>query len=130
MLTTLVALAVAVIPIVSVWGLLELAAWQNRRRQETANRQIALTDAIWREVGAVASPVVKRPFFGPWQIQIAVPFSRPATVGTVLSVAHRILSFADRMGPRPYQIVLTPQDEIAPPPGSGKARPALRAKAA
>ncbi len=130
MLTTLAALAVAVVPIVSVWVLLELAAWRDRRRRETVNRQIALTDAIWRELGAVASPVVKRPFFGPWQIRIAVPFSRPATVGTVLSVAHRILSFADRTGPGPYQIVLTPQDEIARMPGGGKAQPALRATAA
>lgn len=110
MLWTVFAFAVAVIPILSVAALLELTAWRERRRQAVIARQIALTDAIAHEVGAVVAPVVKKPLLGPWEVRMAVPFTRPTTVGTVLSIAHRVLSFAERRSGR-YQIVLTPQEE-------------------
>jgi hypothetical protein len=57
------------------------------------------------------APVVRKPLWGPWEILIAVPFARPATVGTIISVAHRVLSHADRLAHGDYRIVLTPQDE-------------------
>jgi len=47
----------------------------------------------------------------PWQIRIAVPFTRPAAVGTVLAVAHRVFSVAERMDPGGYEIVLSPQPD-------------------
>lgn len=88
-----------------------LADWIRNRRQETIDRQIALTDAIDGELGAIVAPVVKRPLWGPWQIRIAVPFSRPAAVGSIIAVAHRVLSVADRMNPGRYEIVLTPRED-------------------
>lgn len=129
MLTTLFALTVALLPIVSVAALLELAGWWTRRRQVIIARQIALTDAIWSELGAVVSPVVKKPLLGPWRIQIAVPVTRPTTVGTILSIAHRVLAFADRMSSGRYQLVLTPQPEAART-GGGVETAAPRASAA
>jgi hypothetical protein len=103
---------------------MELAAWLQRRRDAAIARQVALTDAIASELGAVVAPVVKRPLWGPWLIEIAVPFSRPATTATVLSIAHRVLSFAGRQAAGRYRIVLTPQEE---PARRGAVAPSLRA---
>lgn len=88
-----------------------LPDWVRTRRQETIQRQIALTDAIDSRLGAIVSPTFKRSLWGPWQIEIAVPFTRPATIGRVLAVAHETLSVAQRMSPSRYRIVLTAQKE-------------------
>jgi hypothetical protein len=96
-----------------VGGPMILVDWFRKRRQKAIERQIALTDAIDGRLGAIVSPVVKKPLWGPWQIQIAVPFSRPAAVGRILAVAHEVLSVADRMNPGRYEIVLTPKQDPA-----------------
>ncbi len=114
MLTALAVVVVAISPIVAVVLLLELAAWRERRVKAAVARQIALTDAIAAELGAIVAPVVRKPLWGPWQIEIAVPFGRPATVGTILSIAHRMLGFAERPGAGRYRIVLSPQEEAVP----------------
>ena len=90
---------------------LPLTEWLQGRRRETLRRQIALAEAIEREFGPIVAPVVKKPLWGPWQIRLAVPFTRAVTVGTVLSLAHRVLAFADRMNSGRYQIVLTQREE-------------------
>ena len=123
MLTTLAVFAVALFPIVSLVALLEVVAWRDRQLKAAVARQIVLTDAIAGELGAIVAPVVKKPLWGPWQIEIAVPFARPATVGTILSIAHRVFSFAERMSPGRYRIVLTPQEE----PARGESRAVARA---
>ncbi len=94
-----------------VGGPMLLMDWLRKRREETIRLQIALTDAIDGELGAIVSPVMKRPFWGPWQLRIAVPFARPAAVGRILALAHEVLSVADRMSPDRYQIVLTPKQD-------------------
>jgi hypothetical protein len=116
MLTTLGVLVVTLSPIVAVVALLELATWWERRRRVAVARQITLTDAIAGELGAVVAPVVTKPLWGPWQIRIAVPLACPATVGTIIAIAHRVLAFAERMSPGDYAIVLTPQEETASRP--------------
>jgi hypothetical protein len=65
---------------------------------------------------------VRRPLWGPWQIRIAVPFSRPATVGSILALAHEAIAVGDWMNRDDYEIVLTPQSR-----NSG-AEPARRAQ--
>ena len=111
MLTTLALFLVTLSPILTVVALLELAGWWHRRQEVAVARQIALTDAIASELGSVVAPVVRRPLLGPWQVEIAVPFARPATVGTVLAIAHRLMAFGQRLSSRDYRIVLTPQEE-------------------
>jgi hypothetical protein len=98
------------------------AGWARARREETVKRQIALTEAIHRDLGSLVSPVVRRPLWGPWQIRIAVPFSRPATVGSILALAHEAIAVGDWMNRDDYEIVLTPQSR-----NSG-AEPARRAQ--
>ncbi len=94
-----------------IGGPMILMGWLQNRRHEATRRQIALTEAIDSQLGAIVAPVVKKPLWGPWQIQIAVPFARPATVGRIIAVAHEVLSVADRMNPGRYQIVLTPKPD-------------------
>jgi len=94
-----------------IGGPMVLLDWLRNRRQEAIRRQIALTEAIDGELGAVVSPVVKKPLWGPWQIQIAVPFSRPAAVGRILAVAHEVFSAADGTNQGRYRIVLTAKQE-------------------
>jgi hypothetical protein len=88
-----------------IGGPVLLVDWLQNRRRETVERQIALTDAIYEKFGSIASPVVKRPLWGPQQIQFAV---QPAEVGNALFAAHEVLSLADRMNLGRYEIVLVP----------------------
>jgi len=86
-------------------GPMVLVDWLRKRRRETVMQQIALTDAIYGQFGSIASPVVKRPLWGPRQVEFQVG---PVAAAKVLVAAHEVLSVADRMNLRRYQIVLTP----------------------
>jgi hypothetical protein len=92
---------------VLVGGPMRLADWSRKRRQQETARQIALTDALDGQLGAIVSPVVRKPLFGPWQIQIAVPFHRSATVARILSVVDKVFPDVDGAGSRHYQIFLS-----------------------
>ena len=85
-----------------------LVDWLRKRRRETVMQQIELTDAIYAQFGSIASPMVKRPLWGPRQIEFQVG---PGAVAQVLVAAHEVLSVADRMNLHRYQIVLTPSQE-------------------
>lgn len=89
-----------------VGGPMLLVDWFRKRRQEAIDRQIALTDAIDGRLGAIVSPVVRKPLWGPWEIQIAVPFIRSAAVGKVLSVVDEVFSSVEGMDSSSYRIVL------------------------
>lgn len=89
-------------------GPMVLVDWLRKRRRETVTQQIALTDAIYAQFGSIASPVVKRPLWGPRQIEFQVG---PGAVAKVLVAAHEVLSVADRMNLHRYQIVLMPNRE-------------------
>ena len=94
-----------------------LLGWLRSRRQEAIQRQIALTDAIDARLGAIVSPVVTKPLWGPWQIRIAMPLARPVPVGRILAIAHGVFSGIDRVNPDHYQVVLTPKEK---PPRKGR----------
>lgn len=134
MMTTLAVFVMALSPILITVILLEAATWAQRRRAQNVAWQIALTDAIAGELGAVVAPVVTKPVFRPRQIRIAVPFGCPQTVATVLAIAHRVLAFGERMLSGRYEIVLTPQEEPIPVPTRAPVKtnvvPVPRAKAA
>lgn len=108
MLTALAVPVLALSPFITVVALLELAARRERRIEGAVARQIALTDAIAEELGAVVAPVVTKRPWGPWRVRMAVPFGRPATTSRVLAIARRVLDRACASG---YEIVLVPQAE-------------------
>ena len=86
-------------------GPVVLVDWLRKRRRETVMDQIALTDAIYARFGSIASPVVKRPLWGPRRIEFQ---AEPGGIAKVLVAAHEVLSVADNMNLPRFQIVITP----------------------
>ena len=113
-------------PILVVLGLLSVAAWRDRRREAVLVRQIRVTDAIGRELGAIVAPVVTKPFGGPWRVAIHVPVGRPALVSRIVSIAHETLT---RIGSSPYELILMPET-IPARPAPVIAHPTRRLQAA
>ena len=101
--TLLAVAAVTLFPCATLLALLGLAGRVERRRAAVIARQIELTDAIHREVGALVAPWVTRRPGGRWSVRIAVPFERPAVVEAVVAVVRR--TFTER-----FDLVLTPQE--------------------
>lgn len=92
MTTGLVTFAVAAMPLVVIVGLLRLMDRLQRRREARYARQIELTDAIHREMGAVAAPTVERRRGGGWVVSMRVPLDRPAVVAALLRVTDQVFS--------------------------------------
>lgn len=104
--TLLAVVAVTLFPVAALLAPLLLAGWVERRRAAVTARQIELTDAIHRDLGAVVAPWVTRRPGGRWRVRIAVPFERPAVVEAVLAVVRR--TFTEH-----FELVLTPQEHAA-----------------
>ena len=83
-----------------------------RLRLAECARQIAVTDAIHAELGAVVSPVVRRRLGGRWQLAIPVPFEDLDTVGRVVRAAYEGFDALDRAVPGRFEIVLSPQEKF------------------
>jgi hypothetical protein len=88
-----------------------LPGWLQKRHREAARRQIALTEALDGELGPIVAPVVKKPIWGPWRIEIAVPLGRPEIVGRILAIADEVFSTVDEIRPSQYRLVLTGQHD-------------------
>ena len=106
MTALLTALVVLAIPFLAVSALLVLAERREDRRQLARDRQIALTDAIHWELGAVVAPTVTRRPGGGWRVSIAVPLERPAVVADILRVTA--CHFAAEKTAERLEIMLTP----------------------
>jgi len=104
-------LVVLALPLGGVVTLLLLVRRLEHLRGARIARQVALTDAIHRELGAVVAPVVKRRAGRGWRVAIAVPFESPVIVGRVIAIAHAAML---RDGPSAFDIVLTTQKWPAP----------------
>ena len=109
MLTLLAVLILITLPALALGAVLALLTRFQRSRAYVIERQIALTDAIHAELGAVAAPVVAKPVFGPWRVTFAVPFGRPALVEQLVVITSRVLGAASPAGVR---IVLMPRADV------------------
>ena len=122
MLKLITAFAVPLVRLIVITLPLMIAGWilcaLEQRRHRRVARQIMVTDAIHRELGPVVAPFVRKPLWGPWRLEMAVPFGRPGVVGTALAIAHQTLA-ADGDGKKSdaFQIVLTPQEDVSPARG-------------
>lgn len=114
MLTLVGLVAIALVPPAVVVALLLLAEAVQRRGAALAARQVAVTDAIHRELGAVVAPVAHRRGLGGWELRIAVPLERPDLVGAVTIAARRALARLDERGADAVPIVLLPQAAARP----------------
>jgi hypothetical protein len=98
-------------------GLLCLGGCIQRRRAVRFARQVALTDAIHLELGAVVAPEVRRAGLGGWEVSMRVPFEREAAVGAVVRIANQLFSRLDRADAPGLRIVLRPQTPCPAPQG-------------
>lgn len=96
-----------------VGGPMVLMDWSRKRLQAVIDRQIALTDALDGALGPIVAPVVSKPLFRPWEIQIAVPFLRSAVLARMVSVVDDAFSRIEGGRGLSYRIVLsTKQDAV------------------
>jgi hypothetical protein len=107
---TVMTLLIAMSPIGVVLGLLWISERRARARAARVALQIQVTDAVHRELGAVAAPeVVSRPGGG-LRVRLRVP-GRPALVGPLVQIVERAMQ---RATARPFEIVLLPPMTAAP----------------
>ena len=108
-LETETTIMIALLPFLAVWALLDLSRRIQRRREERVARQIALTDAIHRELGPVAAPDVTRSLSGEWTVSMRLPLEREATVGVITRLTQDVFRRLDRQDPPRLRLVLIPQ---------------------
>jgi hypothetical protein len=103
---------VAVMPLVVIVGGLWLAQHVQDRRAASVQRQIALTDAVHRELGAAAAPVVTRRWRGTWVVRMPAPLDSVALVGTLARITHELFARLDRTENPRVDVVFTTPDPI------------------
>jgi hypothetical protein len=113
MLTLLVSAVVVLMPFLGVVALLLLVARWQRRRDLRVAQQIAVTEAIHRELGAVVAPSMTARAWGPPSLVIPIPLERPNLVAAVLDIAHRVLGGWQGGAATPHRIVVVPRSESA-----------------
>lgn len=100
----------ALLPFAAVAGLMWLARVLHERRNADVARQIALTDAIHRELGAAAAPQVRRSWTGGWTVSVSLPLHREITVAAITRITHDLFRRLDREDPPRLRLVLVPQE--------------------
>jgi hypothetical protein len=100
----------AVLPFAAVMTLLWLARVIGERREAGVTRQIMLTDAIHRELGAVAAPEVTRSWARGWIVSVRLPFHRADPVGAITRITHDLFRRLDREDLPRLRLVLIPRE--------------------
>ena len=108
---TAVGLAVALAPVIAILGLLEWANRAARRREAVIGRQIALTDAIHRELGAVVAPEVSGSATRGWIVSVGVALRSESMVAAVARITDELFRRLDAQDPPRVRLML-----IARPP--------------
>jgi len=98
------------IPFLAIWIILTVTNHVVRRRDACVARQIALTDAIHRELGAAAAPIVDRSWSREWIVSVRVPLQREGLVGTITRITHDVFRRLDREDTPRLRVVLMPQE--------------------
>jgi len=111
---SVVAVVAVLFPVALVTSALLLSTWRERIRLVAAARQIAVTDAIHGELGAIVSPVVRHRLWGRWQLMIPVPFDDLDTVTHVVRTAYGAFDAPERKKPGRFEIVLSQQERPVP----------------
>ncbi|HYB70837.1 MAG TPA: hypothetical protein VEH80_09210, partial [Candidatus Bathyarchaeia archaeon] len=79
-------------------------------------RQIALTDAIHRELGGAAAPTVRIGAAGEWIVSMRLPLHHERLVGTVTRITLDLFRRLDRRESPRVRIVLMPLEPRAARP--------------
>jgi uncharacterized membrane protein len=103
---------VVVMPIALLAAILVLVERRQRSHWDVIARQIALTDSIHREFGAIVAPTVERKRRGRWQIVMAVPFGRSEILPVLLTLAQQVVPPSAQQSPGRFRVVFTPQEPV------------------
>lgn len=109
-LETETTIMIALVPFLAIWGLLRFTRIVERRRDARVARQIVLTDAIHRELGAVAAPDVRRTWSGEWVVSMRLALAREDTVGPITRITNDLFRRLDRQDPPRLRVVLLPRE--------------------
>jgi hypothetical protein len=104
-----VGIVTATIPFLTVAALLYVSEYLQRRERVRVTRQIAVTDAIHRELGATAAPVVERDWRGGWTVSVAVPFEQQGMVAAVARIAYEFFAKSYPLDVSRLRILLRPR---------------------
>jgi hypothetical protein len=123
---TALGIVMTTIPFLALGAVLWLRGLRERRETVRIIRQIGLTDAIHRELGAAAAPWVEHSWLRGWTVSVAVPLTEERIVGAVVRIAQ---DFFARVGPtdaRQLRVVLTPgvRRSVRPAAASAVSHPA------
>ena len=102
-------MALVLMPSAALLLLLKVVDAVQRRRAETVARQIAVTDAIHRELGAIVAPVVRRRRGG-WRVELPMDPRCPETA--------RVVELASLTLERAVEVAVVPP--AAARPGGGR----------
>jgi hypothetical protein len=89
-MTFLVAAVVLAVPMAAVTILLLAVDGLHRRREARIARQVAVTDAIHAELGAVVAPLLKRARRG-WRVELPMAPEHPGT-SRAIAIAAGVLN--------------------------------------
>src|SRR5262245_4548776 len=120
MLTLLVTVVMVAVPFLGVIGLLLLVTRSQRAREALVAQQIAVTEAIHRELGAVVAPSMVKSTWGSPRLVIPIALEHPNLVAAVLRIADRVLRGWNGGAGRRLQIVVVPRPD-APSAGMRRA---------
>ena len=107
---TAATIMMAMTPFLMVGALLEISRRVAHAREVRVARQIALTDAIHRELGAVAAPEVRRGWAGDWLVSVRLPLHREGLVGAISRITHDLFRRLDRREIPRVRLVLVPEE--------------------
>src|SRR5262245_7058430 len=109
MLSLLGVIAVAVIPFAMTAILLVLCGRHQDMVAARAARQVEITDAIHRELGAVVAPLLTTGSWGRYRLVMPAPLEQPGLVARALDIAYRALRTWDAKVASRVQIVVVPR---------------------
>jgi hypothetical protein len=124
-MSVVIAWLAALMPLAILLGVLWLVERRRGIRMDAIERQIAMTDAIHRELGAIVAPTVTRTPLGGWRVLVPVPFEQPAVISRVLEIARDTVAPVAMLRGRAWEIVLVPQTPPAAREGRAGSRHAF-----
>src|SRR4030095_2418221 len=109
-----IAIMIALVPFLAAWGLLAFWSRVEFARNVRVARQIARTEAIHRELGAVAAPEVQRGWTGRWTVSVRLPLQREGLVGAISRITHDLFRRLAPAGAPRVGVPLVPAGIPAP----------------
>ena len=125
---TAVGVAIALAPVIAILGLLEWTNRATRRREAVIGRQIALTDAIHRELGAVVAPEVSGSAASGWIVSVGVPLRSEPVVTAVARITDELFRRLDEQDPPRVRLVLVARTPVHTLPAVAPIHPRVPAQ--